>query len=90
MIHRRLFLGGLLAAAAGPAIVRASSLMPVVPRIILPSALAASESLTIAPFPIAYQWFRNGKPIPGATFASYVLPAYACDPNDIFHMEMTS
>lgn len=30
MIHRRLFIGGLLAAAVGPAIVRASSLMPVV------------------------------------------------------------
>lgn len=29
MIHRRLFLGGLLAGAAAPAIVRASSLMPV-------------------------------------------------------------
>lgn len=29
MIHRRLFLGGLLAAAAGPAIVRATSLMPI-------------------------------------------------------------
>jgi hypothetical protein len=35
MIHRRLFLGGLLAAAAGPAIVRASSLMRVVPRSII-------------------------------------------------------
>lgn len=30
MIHRRLFLGGLLAGAAAPAIVRAASLMPVV------------------------------------------------------------
>lgn len=40
MIARRLFLGGLLAAATGPAIVRAASLMPIyVPRsteIILP------------------------------------------------------
>lgn len=39
MIHRRLFLGGLLSAAAAPAIVKASSLMKVVPAAVVEPAL---------------------------------------------------
>lgn len=39
MIQRRLFLGGLLGAAAAPAIVRASSLMKVAPAAVVEPAL---------------------------------------------------
>lgn len=34
--------------------------------------------------PIAFQWYKDGKPIPGATSATYVIPAFSREHSGIY------
>lgn len=72
--------------AQAPAITQA----PVPPTIFLGDP-ATFQVFVSGSVPLAYQWFRDGNPIAGATSASYTIPAVtAADHNAAFSVRVTN